>query len=125
MDWTPLAISVGAVLGALGRYYFSLFWLQRAGDRFPYGTLFVNLTGAFIIGIVATAAPTWGLPPAWQTLIQTGFLGAYTTFSTYILDTAKLFSSQQRLKGLLYWLGSAVLGFVGVELGIWIGSFWL
>ena len=124
MDWTPISISVGAVAGALSRYYMSLFWLQRAGDRFPYGTLFVYLTGAFIIGIVSAAAPAWGRSPAWQTLIQTGFLGAYTTFSTYILDTAKLFSSQQRLKGLLYWLGSATLGLICVELGLWVGGFW-
>ena len=124
MDWTPIAISVGAVAGALSRYYLSLFWLQRTGDRFPYGTLFVNLTGAFIIVIVAAAAPAWGLSPAWQTLIQTGFLGAYTTFSTYILDTVKLLSSRQWLKGLLYWLGSATLGLICVELGLWVGGFW-
>jgi CrcB protein len=97
VDWTPIAISIGAVGGALSRYYLSLYWLQRLGDRFPYGTLFVNLTGAFIIGLVAAIAPRWGLSDVWQKLIMTGFLGAYTTFSTYILDTVKLFSSQQRL----------------------------
>ena len=124
MDWTPIAISIGAVGGALSRYYLSLYWLQRLGDRFPYGTLFVNLTGAFIIGLVAAIAPRWGLSDVWQKLIMTGFLGAYTTFSTYILDTVKLFSSQQRLPALGYWLGSATLGWAGVELGIWLGGLW-
>lgn len=124
MDWTPIAISLGAVGGALSRYYLLLFWLQRLGDHFPYGTLFVNLTGAFAIGVVATVAPAVGLTEPLQKLIIVGFLGAYTTFSTYILDTVKLFSGQQRLKALLYWLGSAILGFVFVELGIWCGSFW-
>ena len=125
MDWTPIAISIGAVGGALSRYYLSLYWLQRAGDRFPYGTLFVNLTGAFAIGWVATVVPLWGISAFWQKLIMTGFLGAYTTFSTYMLDTVKLFSSQQRLKALLYWLGSAGLGLVCAELGIWFGRLWV
>jgi CrcB protein len=124
VDWMPIAISIGAVGGALSRYYLSLYWLQRLGDRFPYGTLFVNLTGAFIIGLVAAIAPRWGLSDVWQKLIMTGFLGAYTTFSTYILDTVKLFSSQQRLPALGYWLGSATLGWAGVELGIWLGGLW-
>jgi CrcB protein len=124
VDWTPIAISIGAVGGALSRYYLSLYWLQRLGDRFPYGTLFVNLTGAFIIGLVAAITPRWGLSDVWQKLIMTGFLGAYTTFSTYILDTVKLFSSQQRLQALGYWLGSATLGWAGVELGIWLGGLW-
>jgi CrcB protein len=124
VDWMPIAISIGAVGGALSRYYLSLYWLQRLGDRFPYGTLFVNLTGAFIIGLVAAIAPRWGLSDVWQKLIMTGFLGAYTTFSTYILDTVKLFSSQQRLQALGYWLGSATLGWAGVELGIWLGRLW-
>jgi len=124
VDWTPIAISIGAVGGALSRYYLSLYWLQRLGDRFPYGTLFVNLTGAFAIGWVAAIAPRWGLSDFWQQLIMTGFLGAYTTFSTYMLDTVKLFSSQQRLSALGYWLGSASLGLVCVELGIWLGGLW-
>ncbi|WP_204139462.1 fluoride efflux transporter CrcB [Halomicronema sp. CCY15110] len=124
MDWTPIAISIGAVGGALSRYYLSLYWLQRLGDRFPYGTLCVNLTGAFAMGWVATVAPRWGLSELGQTLLMTGFLGAYTTFSTYLLDTVKLLSSQQRLQALGYWLGSTSLGLVCVELGIWLGGLW-
>jgi len=122
MNWTPIAISVGAVLGALSRYYITLFWLAKGGNRFPYGTLFVNLTGAFAIGIVATIAPTQGWAIALQQLILVGFLGAYTTFSTYLLDTANLFRNQQTLTGLIYWIGSMAAGFVCVELGIKLGQ---
>lgn len=124
MDWTPIAIGLGAVGGALSRYYLSLFCLQRWGDRFPYGTLLVNLTGACLMGVIATLIPTWELAAPFQKLALTGFLGAYTTFSTYILDAAKLLSGQQWLKGLVYWLGSALLGLLGVELGIWLGGLW-
>ncbi|MEM9768754.1 MAG: fluoride efflux transporter CrcB [Cyanobacteria bacterium P01_D01_bin.71] len=124
MDWTPIAISLGAVLGALSRYYCSLFWLQRLGNRFPYGTLFVNLTGALAIGAGAAAISTFRLALPWQQFFLVGFLGAYTTFSTYILDAVKLHRSQQRLRALLYAFGSAVLGLACAELGLWLGQFW-
>jgi CrcB protein len=122
MDWTPIAVGFGAIFGALGRYYLTLFWTQKRGSLFPYGTLFVNLTGALVIGIVATLAPAYGLPVALQKFVLVGFLGAYTTFSSYILDTANLFRSARSLVALFYWLGSPVLGFLCVELGIWIGQ---
>lgn len=122
MNWTPIAISIGAVLGALSRYYVTLFWLAKRGDRFPYGTLFVNLTGAFGMGMVATIAPAQEWAIALQPLILVGFFGAYTTFSTYLLDTTKLVRSRQLLVGLVYWLGSMGLGFLCVELGIALGQ---
>jgi len=122
MDWTPVAVGLGAVLGALGRYYLTLFWIQKQGSLFPYGTLFVNLTGAFTIGMVATLAPAYGVPVVGQTFMLVGFLGAYTTFSSYILDTVNLSHSTRPIITLLYWLGSPVLGFVCVEMGIWLGK---
>lgn len=118
MDWTPVSISAGAVVGALGRYYANQFWVARQGTGFPYGTLVVNLTGAFGIGFAATVLEQ-GLnsPPQLTNVLLVGFLGAYTTFSTYVLDIDNL----RRVNGhgvvLLYGLGTPVLGFVLVELG--------
>lgn len=123
MDWTPIIISLGAVLGALSRYYCSLFWLWRLGDRWPYGTLFVNLTGALAIGIGATTIPALDPGVTLQHFFLIGFLGAYTTFSTYILDVVKLYRSQQRLRALLYASGSVILGLAFAELGLWVGRF--
>ncbi len=122
MDWSPVAVGLGAIFGALGRYYLTLFWIYKKGRLFPYGTLFVNLTGALVIGIVATLAPAFGVPAALKTFLMVGFLGAYTTFSSYILDTANLFHRGRPKIALLYWLGSPVLGFICVELGIWLGK---
>lgn len=122
MNWIPIAISTGAVLGALSRYYLTLFWLQKRGDQFPYGTLFVNLTGAFVIGLVATVAPAYGVAIALQKFILVGFLGAYTTFSSYLLDTVNLYRNQRPLAGYGYWIGSIMVGFLSVKLGIWLGQ---
>jgi len=122
MDWIPIAVGLGAIFGALGRYYLTLFWTQKRGSSFPYGTLFVNLIGALIIGAVATLAPTYGVPIILQKFVLVGFLGAYTTFSSYILDTANLFRSSRSIVAVFYWLGSPVLGFLCVELGIWLGK---
>lgn len=122
MDWFPVTVSLGAICGALGRYYLTLFWTQKKGSLFPYGTMFVNLTGALVIGLVAILAPVYGLPVALQKSILVGFLGAYTTFSSYILDTVNLFRTTRPIIALFYWLGSPILGFVCVELGIWLGQ---
>ncbi len=122
MDWIPIAVGLGAIFGALGRYYLTLFWLQKKGREFPYGTLFVNLTGAFVIGVVATLAPAYGWPVILQKFIFVGLLGAYTTFSSYILDTANLFRNARPIIALSYWLGSPLLGFLAVELGIGLGK---
>ncbi|MEO0491406.1 MAG: fluoride efflux transporter CrcB [Cyanobacteria bacterium J06659_2] len=122
MTWIPLMISLGAVVGALSRYYVTLFWIAQRGQRFPYGTLFVNLTGSLLIGFLSIMATKITLPIATQKLIVVGFLGSYTTFSSYTLDAANLFRSRQILPGLLYWLGSPILGLVCVKLGIWIAQ---
>lgn len=122
MIWISLAISMGAALGALGRYYTTVFWLEKLGSKFPYGTLFVNLTGAFLMGLVSIRVTMYDIPITVQKMVLVGFLGSFTTFSTFILDAVNLFGRRKIILGLLYWLGSPVLGFICVELGIWVGK---
>ena len=122
MTWVPIAVGVGAVLGALGRYYASLFWARRCGHEFPYGTLFVNLLGAFAIGFLSIALSASEISTTVQKLMIVGFLGSFTTFSSYILDSANLFQRQALTRGFFYWLGSPVLGFICVELGLLCGK---
>jgi CrcB protein len=121
MNWVLITIGFGAVLGALSRYYLTLFWTRKFGSLFPFGTLFVNLTGAFVIGLFAILAPVYGVPEVLQKFALVGLLGAYTTFSSYILDSANLFRSSRLVVALLYWIGSPVLGFICVELGAQLG----
>lgn len=118
MDWSPISIAFGAVLGALSRYYITLWWIQKRGNRFPYGTLFVNLTGAFLMGLLVFLMPQLRILNAVQPLVMVGFLGSYTTFSSYILETTNLLRNRRPLTALLYWLGSLTLGLIGVEMGM-------
>ena len=120
----PIAMSVGAVLGSLSRYYLTVLLARRFGTRFPYGTFVINLSGSLLMGFFATLALSQIVAPYLQLLIMTGFLGSYTTFSTYALDTANLARSRTRIVAFAYWAGSAVGGGLCLEVGIGIAR-WL
>lgn len=117
---TAIAISLGAIPGALCRYYITLGVTRWLGSGFPYGTFLINLTGCLFMGFFVTYAtercPT--LSPDLKLLITTGFLGAYTTFSTYGLDTATLLKTGNYSIASFYWIGSAVLGILCLQLGV-------
>nr|WP_275973879.1 fluoride efflux transporter CrcB [Argonema galeatum] len=120
---------MGAIAGALCRYYLTLWFAQRFGTGFPYGTFFINLSGCLFMGFFATLAleRVVTISPEVRLLVATGFLGAYTTFSTYGLDTINLLrdaegsseeGSRSYLVAGLYWAGSAILGIISIQLGI-------
>jgi fluoride exporter len=114
----PMAIALGAIPGALCRYYLTRWCMQWFGAGFPFGTFIINLSGALVMGFFATFTMEKTIAsPDLRALVAIGFLGAYTTFSTYALDTANLLHSGQWVKSLIYWGGSAVLGVVCLELG--------
>lgn len=116
----PIAVSLGAIAGALSRYYLGIWLAQRLGTSFPYATLIINLTGSFALGLLTSLVLERILPisPEVRLLIATGFLGSYTTFSTYELDTINLVQDSSFNKAIIYWLGSAVMGSVSLYLGI-------
>ena len=115
---TYLAISIGAVLGANFRYLLGGWISDRWGTSFPVGTFVINVTGSFVIGIVLTlvterlAAPTWVRP-----MIAIGFLGSYTTFSTFSYETLALARDGAWLMAGLNVLLSVAASLVGVYLG--------
>jgi len=118
-----LAIAMGAVPGALLRFYLTEWSKSRFGNRFPYGTLAINLTGCLMIGFfVALTKRIPSYPQELDLLIRTGFLGSYTTFSTYEFDTLTLWRSKQKIAALFYWLGSAFFGVLAVILGMAIAD---
>jgi len=85
-----LVLMVGGGLGAVCRYSISILAVKYLGARFPWGTLFVNLAGCFLIGIIfALIDRTRFLNPLMRLFFMTGFLGALTTFSTYALETVQ------------------------------------
>lgn len=116
----PIAISFGAIAGALSRYYLSLWFAERFGTSFPYGTFFINITGCFGMGFFITLAleRVASISPEVRLLVSVGFLGAYTTFSTYGIDTVILVRNRSWMEAVFYWLGSPVLGLISVQLGV-------
>ena len=84
-------IAIAGALGALGRYGLSSAACRLFGDGFPFGTLFVNTIGCFVIGFVMhTALATDIIPPHWKVAMTVGFIGALTTFSTFSFETITL-----------------------------------
>ena len=119
---TILLISLGAVLGANLRYWFGLWAGQRWGTQYPYATLFINLTGSFMLGFFITVVTQRFLvDPRWRVFFAVGFLGSYTTFSTYTYESIALLLAGNWSYGLFNLLGSAILGGLAVILGIILG----
>lgn len=119
---TFLIISLGAVLGANCRYWIGGWAVQRFGAGFPYGNLVINLTGSFILGFfMALVTDRFLVNPQWRLLVAIGFLGSYTTFSSYTYESISLILSGQLWTGLFNLIGSSILGGLAVLLGIWLG----
>lgn len=117
----PIAISLGAIAGALSRYYLTLEVSQWLGTAFPLGTFLVNLSGAFAMGLFATLTlERTIILPELRLMIAVGFLGSFTTFSSYELESEQLLVTRSLTVTSLYWLGSAILGVICLELGTYL-----
>jgi CrcB protein len=114
-----LYIAVGGALGSILRYWVGSTIAGRVGIRFPYGTLVVNLSACIIIGFSLTyMGRRAGLNPALRFFIPVGFVGAYSTFSTYEWETLSTLRSGAWLLAATYAVGSLILGLAAV----WCGS---
>ena len=119
---TFLILSLGAVLGANCRYWVGGWAVERFGTTFPYGNLIINLSGSFILGLFMTlVTERFLVDPQWRLLVAIGFLGSYTTFSSYTYESINLMQSGQYGLGLINLFGSSFLGGLAVLLGIWLG----
>lgn len=118
-----LAVGAGAFIGANLRYLLAGWSAERWGDSFPYGTMIINVSGAFAIGLLLSTLTTRaGLPAATRLFLITGLLGGYTTFSTYTWEALVLATDGALLRCLVYIVGSNVLGLIGVWLGAKLGA---
>lgn len=116
-------ISTGAILGANARYWIGDWAAKNIGTKFPYGTLIINFTGSLLIGFFLTlATERLVIDPRWRLMIAVGFLGAYTTFSTYAYESYNLFQNGQWLLGLTNLVGSTILAFIAVGAGAYLGK---
>lgn len=118
---TLLSIACFAVLGAFARYGQTLFVQGVLGREFPFATLSINVLGSFLMGLLFfLTLERLSIPPALRTGILTGGLGAYTTFSTFSLESMNLLEQGEPLKAIVYVVGSCVLGISAAVFGAYL-----
>jgi fluoride exporter len=111
-------VMLGGATGSLARYLVGAAIMNRVGGRFPLGTVFINITGSFLIGFLMTLLTGRLSPhPLLRPLLVVGFLGGYTTFSSFEWETLGLVGDGARWLGLINVIGSVVLGYIAVWLG--------
>jgi CrcB protein len=114
-----LLVGIGGFLGANARYLLGSWIAQRYGTSFPYGTLVINVSGSFIIGFfLVLISERFVLHPNWRLFFAVGFLGAYTTFSTFSFESLALIQGGSWLLGLANVIGSVLLGLVAALIGM-------
>jgi len=113
-----LIIGVGGFLGAVTRYAVSLWIGQRWGRVFPLGTFFINVSGSFFIALVMSlSTERLMVSPQWRLFLAVGFLGAYTTFSTFEFETGNLLRDGEWMIAGLNVVFSVVAGFIALKIG--------
>ena len=118
-----LNLIIGGAVGTIARYLLAGFVYRLAGTTFPYGTLVVNVSGCFILGVLASLADKkFILGPDARILLMIGFCGAFTTFSTLIFESDNLLRNGQVIRAFSNILVSVVLGFILFRVGSLLGE---
>ncbi len=114
-----LMIGLGGALGAISRFTLSTYIYQKYTHIFPWGTFMVNMLGCFLIGVVyILGAENVITNPNTRSLLSVGFLGAFTTFSTFSYETLNIIKNGEFKIAFLYAVGSLVTGLLAVWLGL-------
>ena len=117
-----VAIAAGGALGAVSRYLVASGVHNLLGRGFPYGTLCVNIVGSLLMGFLyIVLVERLGVESYWRALILVGFLGAFTTFSTFSMETLNLIESGEHLKAMLNMLLSVTTCLIACWLGLIVG----
>ena len=119
-----LCVLIGGGVGSLTRYLLGRAIMQRFPNaQFALGTFAINVTGSFLIGLLMTLlVERWKLPPYWQLAVVVGFLGGYTTFSSFEYDGYLSARGGHQMIALFYLVGSVVAGYVAVWFGAWLAT---
>lgn len=113
---------MGGFIGAIARFVLGSYIGNRMGSRFPYGTFVINISGSFLIGLILTVlTQRTDASPNWRYLIPIGFIGAYTTFSTFEYETLRTVQDGQLLIAFANVGLSVLVGFGAVWLGVVAG----
>lgn len=115
-------VGIGGFVGAIARFALGSYIGNRMGSRFPYGTFVINISGSFLIGLILTVLTrVSGASPNWRYLIPIGFIGAYTTFSTFEYETFQTLQDGQLFATFLNVGLSLIVGFIAVWAGVVAG----
>jgi len=117
-----LIIALGGAFGAVSRYSLAHLAINLFGKGFPFGTLIANFVGSFLMGLLFGLIESGSLLPQTRIALGVGFLGAFTTFSTFSLDTVLLLQHGDWLKALLNVLLNVILGLSAAAIGLWLVS---
>lgn len=118
-------VAIGSALGGVARFALGGFIQQRAGADFPMGTLVINITGSFLLGIfMRYAMQSNAVSPEMRLFLTTGFCGGYTTFSTFTYETARLMEDGEYGRAALYVGASVGVALAGMFLGFAVAN-WL
>jgi fluoride exporter len=118
-----LIVGIGGFMGSILRFWLATYIGRRMGTRFPYGTFVINVTGSLLIGFVMTVlTEKTHLSPNWRYLIPIGFIGGYTTFSTFEYETLRAVQDGQFAIGTLNVVLSVLVGFLMVWTGAMVGK---
>ncbi|CAB1244717.1 fluoride efflux transporter CrcB [Clostridium sp. WLY-B-L2] len=112
-----LLVGTGGILGSIARYGIGKTISKHVNARFPVGTFVINITGAIMLGILTSAQFGTNM----YLFLGDGFLGAYTTFSTFMYEGFNLFKDNEKLNAFVYTLSSVIIGIIGFSIGIKIG----
>jgi fluoride exporter len=112
------AIAAAGALGAASRYLVDGFVQDRVEGAFPWGTWVINVSGSLLLGFLVGLGLYHGLTATPRAVIGTGFLGAYTTFSTLTFESVRLFEDGSRYESLLNAVGSLVAGLLAAAAGL-------
>lgn len=118
-----LAIGAAGSLGAMTRFLVATLCGRIFGSEFPVGTLVINVTGSLFLGWFLTVIGERGnVSDTFRLAVAVGFVGAYTTFSTYAYESNSLLEDGAGLKALFNIVGSVLLGLIAVRVGVWLGA---
>jgi CrcB protein len=115
-------ISLGGVLGALGRYALALALPFGGPGHWPMATFLANVAGCLAIGFLATSARVARAPEWVRPFAITGILGGFTTFSAFALESGVLFDAGYALLAMTYIVATMAVGLVAVRLGAWLAE---
>ena len=117
-----LSVAGAGALGAVARLFVGSVCSALFGARFPFGTFIINITGSLFLGwFVAFAKQRTTISDTMFLAVAVGFVGAYTTFSTFMAESDSLLTTGATAKAITYLIGSVVIGLLAVRLGLWLG----